>query len=676
MWGKGKRALIMIRPHRGKFGWIYLVLVCGGLLAGCATETSLQRGEELTAAAQWEDAVQFYLGVVSREPRNIEARMALFRAMNEASNAAFKQGQELEKADRTVDAANAYRRALRYFPENRGAQEGLDRLGRNGEAKGRLARARDLMQKADWEGAQTEVAAALILNPFDPQAKALQREIGLRLQAEKPPAKPEKEQVAELFSLKPVTLRFRDTDIKEVLEVLARTAGVNIFTDETLPAKRVTIFLKDLPLREAFNMILVSNRLFAKQVAENTLIVIPDNPGKRQQYDELVVQTFYLNDADAKVTVNLLRTILNTRQIFVNEKLNALVVRETPEKIDLAKKLLEANDRTPAEVEVDLEVLQVDRQSLENIGIDLDPRTYKVSVVPPAALPLGGPQLFKQFVDNALLNTSGLNPSLVLNLVKNDANTKTLANPTVRILDRQKARLLIGTRFPFLISSLSSVPGVAGASGTGTTAPTTPTGAVTTTQTNVEYRDVGLKLTLTPTIHLNGEVTMELSFEISSLGAALSSTAGAQLTPPVNTRNIDTFIQAKNGETRLLGGLLQDTYTNSNSKIPFLSDLPVLGRLFTNPTEQFNRTDVLISLTPRLVKTLERPTADIERFSSGTAESFGAAGGAIVAPPAFTPQPSPAPTPGAPVPPTPGAPGAPPGAPVPPPGAPPVGPRP
>jgi len=120
---------------------------------------------------------------------------------------------------------------------------------------------------------------------------------------------------------------------------------VNIFTDEALQPKRITTFFQNLPLREAFNLILTSNRLFAKKVAENTVIVVPDNPGKRQQYDELMVQTFYLTDADAKVVVNLVRTILNTRQVFVNEKLNALVIRETPEKIELARKVLEANDR-------------------------------------------------------------------------------------------------------------------------------------------------------------------------------------------------------------------------------------------------------------------------------------------------------------------------------------------
>jgi general secretion pathway protein D len=175
---------------------------------------------------------------------------------------------------------------------------------------------------------------------------------------------------------------------------------------------------------------------------------------------------------------------------------------------------------------------------------------------------------------------------------------------------------------------------------------------VTTTQTNVEYRDIGLKLTMTPTVHLDGEVTVELNFEISSVGAAI--TAGGDLLPPVNTRNLDTFIKVRNGETRLLGGLLQTTDSVSNSRIPFLSDIPGLGRLFVSGPQEQTRTDVLISLTPRIVKVLERPEPEVETFASGTSESFGPPVPiSPIAPPAPT---SPAPRPSA-------QPGAPPGAP-------------
>ena len=629
--------------------WLF-PLVAGGLLLGCAaTELSLQRGEELAAEARWEEAIRFYQDAARRESRNVEVRVGLWRALQFASEALAQSGAELEKAERLEEAGADYRRALAYNAENSAALAGLERLARARELQERLLRVRERMEAGKWRAAQAEVTAALRLHPDHPQATVLKQEIAGRLLAEAPP-KPDTDGerlAAQLFSAKPVTLRFRDTDIKEVLEVMARTAGVNIVADESLQPKRVTTFFKDLPLRDAFNLILTSNRLFAKKAAENTVIVIPDNPGKRQQYEELVVRTFYLTDADAKVVVNLLRTILNTRQVFVNEKLNALVIRDTPEKVELARKLLEANDRGVGEVEIDLEVLEVNRTSLQNLGIDISPRTFSVTLAYPASIPLSN--ISETIRSGSTLSIT--NPSLILNLVKNDGSTKTLANPTIRILDRQKARLLIGERRPFQISSLSSVPATAGTTGT------TATGAVTTTETRVEFRDVGLKLTLTPTIHLNGEVTIELNFEISSVGAPIAGVVGGQLLPPINTRNLDSFIKVRNGETRLLGGLLQETDSVAKSRVPFLSDLPGIGRLFISGDQNRSRSDVLISITPRIMKALERPDPEIESFHSGTADSFGPGG--PIAPalptPAGQPRPIPAPAgPGAPGTPTPG----------------------
>jgi general secretion pathway protein D len=625
---------------------------------------SLEHGEALSAAGRWEEAVRFYLAAASKEPKNIEIRLALARAMQEASQSALRQAQELQAGGRAEEAAAAYRRALLYNAENRAALEGLERIAVQRQVQERLTRARERIDKGDWRAAQTEVLAGLRLDPDHKQVRELHQRIGLQLRAESPLPKTDSEKAAaELFSTQPVTLRFRDTDIKEVFEVFSRTAGINVITDESLPAKRVTTFFKDLPLREAFNLILVSNRLFARRVADNTVIVIPDNPAKRQQYDELMVQTFYLSDADAKVAVNLLRTILNTRQVFVNEKLNALVVRETPEKIELARKLLAANDRGSAEVEIELEVLEVDRSRLENLGIDISPRTLSVTLNFPTTIPVN------DFISTikAASTVSITNPSLILNLAKNDGSTKVLANPTVRILDRQKARLLIGERRPFQISSIASTPAGTTTSTTGTATTLTASTAATTLETRVEFRDVGLKLTLTPTIHLNGEVTVELNFEISSVGAPIAGVAGGQLLPPVNTRNLDTFIKVKNGETRLLGGLLQTTDSSANNRVPFLSDIPFLGRLFVSGDQSQTRTDVLISLTPRIVKILDRPEAELESFSSGTADSFGVPVPGLPAVGPFTPAAAPRPT-------TPPA-AAPPGGPpiITPPGGPPPG---
>jgi general secretion pathway protein D len=612
-------------------------------LAGCALQLPTLPGEELAQQGRWDEAIQFYQEATKNDPRNLEARIGLARTLWVASQEFVRQGNEFEQIQRLEDAAAAYRRALTYNGENQLALVGLERIGRATEIRDRLKQARERMAKKEWGPARNEVQAVLRLDPENAEAKALKKELAAMVAAEAPPSTIEtdaEKAAQQLFSAKPVTLRFKDTDIKEVLEVISRTANVNIVTDESLQPKRITAFLKDVPLREAFSLILSSNRLFARRAAENTVIVVPDNPGKRQQYDDLAVHTFYLTDADAKVAVNLLRTILNTRQVFVNEKLNALVVRETPEKIELARKVLEANDRSVGEVEIDMEILEVDRTAAQNLGLDFSPRTLSVTLNFPQNIPVSS---FVSFIQRGS-TVSITSPTLIMNLIKNDSTTKVLANPTVRILDRQKARLLIGQRRPFLISSISSVPSVSTGTGTGTG---TATGAVTTTQTNVEYRDLGLKMTLTPTVHLDGEVTVEINFEISAIGPAIADVPGANLLPPVNTRNLDTFIKVRNGETRLLGGLYQEDASVANSKMPFLSDIPLVGRLFMSPNEGRSRTDVLISLTPRIVKTLSRPDPEIEGFTSGTADSFGpaapAAPGGVVAPPrpaVPTPQPS------------------------------------
>lgn len=617
------------------------ILFLAAWLAGCSgVQIPPTIGEELALAARWDEAIQFYLDVIRTDPRNTEAKLGLARVMAAAADAMFKEGQELEKSGRLDEALTAYKRSLSYNSENTAALVGIERLALARQVADRLAKARERMAAGDLRGAQNEALAAARLDPTNLEAKTLLQQINalLKIREAPPPPRVDGERnAALLFSTKPVTLRFRDTDIRDVLEVFSRTANVNIVTDEGLQPKRITAYFRDLPLREAFTLLLSSNRLFGKKAAENTVIVAPDTPAKRQQYEELTVQTFYLSDADAKVTVNLLRTILNTRQVFVNEKLNAIVLRETPDKIELARRLLMANDRSAGEVEIDLEVLEVDRNSLQNLGIDISPRQFAVSLAFPQDIPVTS--ILSTIKSGSVINIT--NPSLLLNLAKSDGNTKSLANPTVRILDRQKARLLIGERRPFLISSLSTVSGV---TATGQTTATTGT----TTEQRVEYRDLGLKLTLTPTIHLNGEVTIEMNFEISSVGAPIQGVTSAQLLPPINTRNLDTFIKLRNGETRLLGGLFQEVESTSNSKFPLLSDIPVLGRLFTSSDQSRLRTDVLIAVTPRILKVLDRPDPDIESFHSGTADSFG--------PPVPIPVPIPTPAPPPPRPPTPGPP--------------------
>ncbi len=619
-------------------------------LTSCAQTGRLPVGEPLTAA-DFDAAIARYTETLVKDPQSEEARLRLVRTLRAAGEFHFREGMRLEREGALDDGLAAYHRALQYNPDHVTARAAAARVTDRRRAVTLLNRAKEAAQRGAFRDAVRLLAEARKLAPEQPEVEALFGEVTGR--AEVAEALETQQRAAEArgltaLPLKPVSLRFKDTDIKDVLEVVAGLGGVNIFLDEGLTAKRITTYIKDLPLRDAFELLLSTNRLFAKQVGPRTLVVIPDTPAKHQQYDDLVVHTFYLSDTDAKTTVNLLRTILNTRQIFVNEKLNALVVRDTPEKVALAKKLLHANDRGIGEVEIELEIIEVKADARDNLGLLFD-KAYQVKLNVPTVI------VGESFQDQLAGSTLSLpSPAVTLNILKNLADTKTLASPTVRVLDRQKARILIGERRPFQISTLSST------SATVATPQQAGVPAGTIQETRVEFRDVGLKLTLTPTIHLNGDVTIELNFEISSVGAAI----GGDLLPSVNTRNLDTFIKVRDGETRLLGGLIQNDTTVTTDKLPFFGDIPLLGRLFSNVATTKIRTDVIISVTPRLVKVVEPPAEDVLTFWSGTAMSFEA--GPVAAPAALIPPESPRlPVPPRVTPPTPPSPGIPgvPGAP-------------
>ncbi|MFQ5848654.1 MAG: secretin N-terminal domain-containing protein [Candidatus Methylomirabilales bacterium] len=602
-----------------------LVPIVGSLLflSACADSTPpISDGQELMRTGSYDQAVKFYMERLGESPRSIEARIGLVQALRAAAGLHADRGAKLEEAGRLDPALVEYHRSLKYNAEESRARQGVERVTGKQRALELLVRGRKLLGKGTVQEAAQLLEEARSLDPKNSEIQQAHREATDRLkQAAEAESRAGElaaaEQALSLLSTKPVTLRFKETDIKEVLDIISKLAQVNILVDEGVRAKKVTSYVKDLPLRQAFSLILSTNRLFAKQVNANSLIVIPDTPAKHRQYDELQVRTFYLSNADAKVTVNLLRTILSTRQIFVDEKLNAVTVRDTPAKIALADKLINLNDRGGGEVEIELEILEVDRTKLRDLGIfftDQYQAAFGFPGAPGATIPgTTTPQALSQasFFEDLVLT----NPSLLLNLIKTDSEAKILANPTLRVLDRQKASILIGEQRPFQVSELTSTTATTAQPGTA------PSGTIQ--ETRVEFRDVALKLTFTPIIRLEGDVTIELNFEFSTLGEAVG---GNELTPSVNRRNLNTFITIKNGESRLLGGLIQDETRKTVQRSPILGDLPIIGRLFRNEREDKVRRDIIISITPRVVKSLEPPHPEAATFWAGTSESLGARG--------------------------------------------------
>ncbi|MFQ5801931.1 MAG: secretin N-terminal domain-containing protein [Candidatus Methylomirabilales bacterium] len=628
----------------------FVLLPCALLLlsACAATTPPLSRGEELMRTGSYDAAVKFYMERLSENPQSIEARVKLVQALRAAAKLHAKRGAELEEAGRLDAALVEYRRALNYDAEESLARQGVERVTAKRRAQELLAKGKQLSEEGEVQEAVHLLHEAMDLDPENPQVQEAYQEVTNRLKLAAEAETRDRELAAaqralSLLSTKPVTLRFKETDIKEALDIISKLGEVNILLDEGVRAKKVTSYIKDLPLRQTFALVLRTNRLFAKRVNDNSLVVIPDTPAKHRQYDELKVRTFYLSNADAKRVVNLLRTILSTRQIFVDEKLNAVVVRDTPEKIALAEKLIRLNDRGGGEVEIDLEILEVDRTKLRDLGIfftDQYQAFFTFPAFPNLPAPASGSSLPPFTTAEALSKSSSrqdllfTNPSVLLKLIKTDTEAKTLANPTLRVLDRQKASILIGQRRPFQISQLSSTTLSTAAVEPGTT----PSGTIQ--ETRVEFRDVGLKLTFAPIIHLDNEVTIELNFEISSIGELI----GGALLPTVNTRTLNTFIKVKDGETRLLGGLIQDETRTTVQRSPLLGDLPIIGRLFRSEREENVRQDIIISITPRVVKRVEPPHPEAATFWAGTGQSFEGGPVAPVSAPARRPRPAAPPT--------------------------------
>ena len=401
---------------------------------------------------------------------------------------------------------------------------------------------------------------------------------------QKKKAESEPDEALTLASDKPITLNFKNTNIKEVFELLAKLSGINIMFDEEVKAQPVTVFVKDVSFQYALNLLLSTNKLFMKKISADTIIIMPKNKAKLDQYQDLLVKTFYINNAKAKDVVNLLRSMLDIKKVYVNDVLNSITVRDTPEKIKLVEKIINANDLKEAEVILDVEILEISRSNSLKYGWNFTPNglSASASIVPKRdndhrvddrgshARPSSGTWTS----ENIILTL----PGIVVNLIKQDSDAQTLANPRVRVLNNKQAKFHIGDRIPIQTSTIQS----------------TATVAVTST---FEYKDVGIKLNIEPTIHLNNTVTLKMGLEISNLGDAIDFGNG-QKQYKFGTRNTDTVINLRDGESVIIGGLIKDEERKSIVKIPILGDIPILGKLFSSSDDGTIKTDILMSITP------------------------------------------------------------------------------
>lgn len=588
--------------------WLVLLLTAF-LLAGCAAEQSFREGKALLSEGKVEEGFSLLEKAVKEDPEALEYRTYLLRQREYFVKQMLTQADANLINNRFDEADAAYRRALGVDLTNPRAKAGLDAVVAARQHKTLVSEAERSFNKGQIETAQDKLHQVLVDNPRHYEGKALQRRIEDKL------AQSQVGHVQLISSVKkPITLEFRDARLQSVFEVISRTVGINfIFDKDVKPDLKTSLFVKNVLIEDAIELLLVSNQLEKKILNENTILIYPNSPAKQRDYRELVMRSFYLANADVKQTLNMIRTLLKTKDIFIDEKLNLLIMRDTPEGIRLAEKLIAAQDMAEPEVTLEVEILEVKRSRLTELGINY-PNQFTVlsptSTVTALTSGIGGIVSSTSTVNGQLtveglkhLNGSRIgiaNPAL--NLRAEDSDTNMLANPRIRVKNRDKAKIHIGDKVPVITSTSTS------------------TGFVS---ESVNYLDVGLKLDVEPNIHLDDEVDMKVGLEVSNIVREIKSGNGT-LTYQVGTRNASTTLRLRDGETQALAGLINDEDRKSANKVPGFGDIPLLGHLFSSHRDDSSKTEIVLLITPHIVRNLSRPEAMVAEFMSGTDAAIGA----------------------------------------------------
>jgi general secretion pathway protein D len=580
---------------------LLITCVVAAMLAGCAGSQAFQRGERYAERGEWDLAVSEYREANKRSPHDIEYRSALMRAQETAANEHYKKARNFLKERKLDQTIEELQKALYLNPTNAAIQSALKFALDIKQAEEHYRASLSFEELGRLSDAISELNQAVELDPENTKY----RDSLDKLRKKKTEIEPE--DALTLASDRPITLNFKNASIKDVFEFLSRLSGINILFDEEIKAQPVTVFVKDVSFQYALNLLLSTNKLFMKKVSADTIIIIPKSKGKLDQYQDLMVKTFYLNNVKAKEAVNLIRSMLDVKKVYVNEIQNSLTVRDTPEKMKLVEKVIAANDLKEAEVILDVEILEISRSNTLKYGWNFTPgltaSASVQSITPPTGVtvPAGSismTDLRSLSKDNVFVTL----PGLVVNLIKQDSDAQTLANPRVRVLNNKPAKFHIGDKIPVQTATVQS----------------TQTAAVTST---FEYKDVGIKLNIEPNIHLNNTITLKLAMEISTLGQPLDFGNG-QKQYTFGSRNTETLVNLRDGETVIIGGLIKDEERKSKIKVPILGDIPIVGKLFSSTDDETVKTDILMSITPNIVRTMELPDKDLQAFWSGTEEAY------------------------------------------------------
>jgi general secretion pathway protein D len=521
---------------------------------------------------------------LASEPDKTKIRQEYYLNKESAIGELLTQAEQARIADDLESASKFFDRVLSIAPDNQSAITGKQEIDSEKKSTQKLQNASDAIKMNNMQLAKSLVHDVLLERPQNNNALSLEQEIkdkSVHVNNQPPELKPPFE--------KPITLELRDANIKVVFDALSKATGINFILDKDIrPDTKATIYVKKMPVEDAIDMVLSSNGLEKKALSENTALIYPSNPLKLKSYQDLMIRNFYLNNTTAKQVSAMLKAMLKIKDMYVDDRLNMIVIRDTPEVVRIAEKLIKANDIADAEVMLNIEVLEVSRSRLQELGI-----TYPTQL---SVLSTGTTGLTLEALKSVTSKTIGVSPNPAVNFKKTTGDVNLLSNPRIRVKNNEKAKILVGDKVPIITTTSTANVGIS---------------------ESVTYVDVGLKLDVQPRITLDDYVNIKVGLEVSSLGDKTVTTNGATVYT-IGTRNADTVLRLKDGETQILAGLILDDERKNANKVPGLGDIPLIGRLFSNQEDKKSKTEIVLVITPRIIGNIQLPSAEVSEYWSGT----------------------------------------------------------
>ncbi len=552
--------------------YFIILLSAAFLWNGCAAQKAYKRGQEAAKRGERDRAVAQYIVALNKKPDNPQYRVGFERARLAASQFHFQKAKQLATTGNYEQAVIEYQIALDFDSSNQYIANELKNARIEYEKQLNIEKLTEIEKAKEEAKRKTQIYKVL---------------------------GPEAESTIE-------SLKFHDDSLKHILDSLGAVAGINIVYDSDFRDQEFSVSLDNITFRNALEQILVANRLYFKPLDQSTILIVPDNPQKRRQYDEQVIQTFYLSNAELNDVLNLIRSVMQIQRIATNPQLNAITLRDTPDKIAIAQKIIEANDKSRSEILLNIEILEVDRDRALNYGVNLS--TYSVSQVLNVTGSATGAGVLRgdQFKGIDAASWTFTIPGIIYSALVTDQYTKLLATPQIRASEGQQVTVRLGDRVPIPVNVIQ-------------TAVAQPGQAITTFPTTTfQQQDVGINIDVTPRVHHNREISLTMRFELTSI-TALGS---ASIPPTIGNRTVNTVIRLKDGETNLLAGLLRRDERKSLRGLPGIHKIPILRDLFANNDKTLQEKDIIFTITPHILRTPNITAEDLAPIWIGTEDDI------------------------------------------------------